>query len=285
MAEPIDSNPERSPMTRRNFLIGAAAGTFTVLAVSKGPDLVQSASEFVREQYDRNRAQTLFTNGIKNDWHKLAVFPNLLQIDPTTKVSHSIYGDPGDAKWPAAQMILAVRPINVRASLLRNVADYPVGTQDRVDRALRDISPDLFSFWHPTLEQLLYLNVKDNAGLVIPLTEDGYFGAGPNSLPIDAVTVDGREARGDRLYPYRRDEPRMVFQPDDNEQQKLDRYKDDTAPYQMVLAQAQQDHLNYQAIEQHRFFGLSGVSKDASDLNGTVSRFYDGWEPLSLPKP
>jgi hypothetical protein len=244
-SEAPEGEPEQPGMARRDFLLRGGAAVVGLVAGFAGPPLVRGLYEAYEKDKGREATEPLFENGLR-EWHKLAIFPGLLQIDPSVKVADSIFGKPASKPdWPQDKLIVAVQPIGVHWTLLRNIADYSRATQDKVDRVLPEIPPRLLAFWQPNRGKLVYCNADDNEGLMtpildLPLEADGH-------LPITDIDIDGREVRGHVVYPYTK----------------------------QLGAET----------ETYSFIGQSTTVSNAAELNTLARNFFAGGEPIAFPAP
>jgi hypothetical protein len=191
-------------LSRREFFIraggGVAATVITGAAITGG---VYEGYELFEEYEGKKAAQELFETTLRGS-HKLSYFDGLLQIDWSTPMADGMFADAHpapDISLNNDNFLVAVRPINVINTLLRNVADQDGNFQDRVDRVLHEVPPGLFAFYWPGNEtSLTYLDTDAHQDLISPLTGAENFDG--KTLPVYNLDIDGREIVDGVVYPY-----------------------------------------------------------------------------------
>ncbi len=275
-------------LPRRGFLI--ASSGLGLLAAGQalwaGNRVARMAFNTYKTSEGRSKIREIFEPGIKSQWHKLAIFDGLMQLDTNTLVADQIFDDMNNyVALPADKFSAVVRPISVRATLLRNIADYPQGTQDTVNRVLPNVPRRLFAFWLPGQADLTYydLDAHSNRGSVIPLSETGR-GTVDEHVGVRDVNIGGRELRDNQVFPYL-SHLKLEFKPPQFLQAHMDDLPEDDPMRRDMLDRARDDPYNYMPVQAHRLIGQVASVDNAVAFNAMVTDFYAGKEALAIPAP
>ncbi|MES2971433.1 MAG: hypothetical protein V4702_03875 [Patescibacteria group bacterium] len=287
--DPEAALPNADP-ARRDFLLGAARAGFAVLVAGQagwaGSRLARWTFDAYATREGQSKIREIFEPGIQSQWHKLAIFDGLMQLDPSTLVADSIFADEGNSvALPTDKFSAVVRPISVRETLLRNIADYSQATQDNVNRVLPNMPRQLFAFWLPGQADLTYydLDAHSNRGSVIPLSETGR-GTVYEHVGVRDVNIGGRELRDNQVFPYL-SHLKLEFKPPQFLQAHMDDLPEDDPMRRDMLDRARDDPYNYMPVQAHRLIGQVASVDNAFAFNAMVTDFYAGKEALAIPAP
>jgi|GEM_PF-4958990 hypothetical protein len=276
-------------MSRRGFIARSLVGALSVGAV--GTAVVYGTYEAVENAEGRRHAEELFEHSLFYS-QQLSYFDGLLEVDGSVPVAEGMFAEavePSPFSPDNEDFLVAVRPINVVNTILRNLGGQTHLEVGLIQRAVQDIPPGLFAFYWPQEDGggLTYLNTDAYKGLITPLTIHTDNFDDTNTLPVYDMTINGREVQDGVAYPYVFGS-RLTYQPDAQEQARLTALAAKTGPeahkaYEAAVRNSRRFFNNYGETTTYAVIGQALNVDNAADLDAVASQFYNGVEPISLP--